>query len=79
MLYNFLYYFAIVYLVITAICCLVAGIVIFWDIKRYTDQLNNIPVQFPAVKFIVAILVPVIFGLGWIFIVPFLPFRKKGS
>ena len=80
MLYNFLYYFSLVYLAIAALCCLAAWIVIFCDLKHFfKDQLNTLPVQNPVVRFIIAILAPTIFGLGWIFFVPYLSFRKKES
>ena len=78
-MYKFLYYFSLVYLAIAAVCCLAAWIVVFCDLKHFKEQLNNIQIQNQAVKFIIALLTPTIFGLGWIFFVPFLPFRKKGS
>ena len=78
-MYNFLYYFSLVYLAIAAVCCLIAWIVVFCDLGHFKEQLNKIPVQIPAVKFIIALLAPTVIGLGWIFFVPFLPFRKKDS
>ena len=78
-MYNFLYYFSLVYLAIAAVCCLAAWIVFFCDLKHFKEQLNKIPVQNPVVKFIIALLAPTIFGLSWIFFIPFLPYWKKGS
>ncbi len=76
-MYIFLYNFSLVYLVIAGINWLVAGGVMLLERKHYRQQLSQYG---EVVGVIIAILAPVIYGLGWIFFVPFVlvtAFKKK--
>ena len=76
-MYIFLYYFSLVYLVIAGINFLVAGGVMLLERKHYRQQLAQYG---EVVGVIIAILTPIIYGLGWIFFVPSVlvsAFKKK--
>ena len=76
-MYIFLYNFSLVYLVIAGINWLVAGGVMLLERKHYRQQLAQYG---DGLSVIIAILTPIIYGLGWIFFVPFVlatAFKKK--
>ena len=76
-MYIFLYNFSLVYLVIAGINWLVAGGVMLLERKHYRQQLAQYG---QVVGVIIAILTPIIYGLCWIFFVPFVlvtAFKKK--
>jgi len=76
-MYIFLYNFSLVYLVIAGINWLVAGGVMLLERKHYRQQLAQYG---EVVGVIIAILAPIVYGLGWIFFVPVVlvsAFKKK--
>ena len=67
--YNLMYLIAKWYLIIAGINWLIAFLMIYLTLNKYIEKIgcsfeNNI------VKVLVALIVPVIYGLGWIFFVP---------
>lgn len=68
--YNLMYLIAKYYFIIAGINWLIAWIVILFGWKHYIEQINTIPVNNTFVKFIIAMLVPVVYGVGWIFFIP---------
>lgn len=78
-LYVFLYYFSLVYLVIAGINWLVAGSVMLMERKHYSQQLAEYRFS-SSLSVFIALLTPIIYGLGWIFFVPSVlvsAFKKK--
>ena len=68
-LYIFLYYFSLVYLVIAGINWLVAGSVMLMERKHYSQQLAEYRFS-SSLSVFIALLTPIIYGLGWIFFIP---------
>ena len=80
--YNMLYQISKWFFIIAGFNFLAALIVISCGWKHYLEDINTISVDNTFVKFIVALLVPVIYGLGWVFFVPGVirtAFFKKGK
>ena len=76
-MYIFLYHFSLVYLVIAGINWLAGVIVMLLERKHYRQTLSQYSEVTGA---IIAFLAPIIYGLGWIFFVPFVltaAFKKK--
>lgn len=80
--YNMLYQISYWYFIIAGVNWLIAWLVISLGWQHYLEQVNSIPVNNTVVKFIVAMLVPIVYGLGWIFFVPgviYTAFFNKGK
>ena len=58
------------YLVVAGINFMIAWLVVCLEWHHYLEQINNVPVNNTFVKFVIAMLVPVIYGLGWLFFIP---------
>lgn len=69
-IYNLMYLIAKWYFIIAGINWLIAWIMISLEWKHYLDNINTIPVNNTVVKFIIFLLVPVVYGLGWVFFIP---------
>ena len=75
-IYNFLYYFSLVYLAIAGLVYVITVLIILFDkknifFKEIASRTNRRPVQIFAV-----FTAPLIFALGWIFLFPFVSSRK---
>ncbi|MBR4317087.1 MAG: hypothetical protein IKP65_09060 [Alphaproteobacteria bacterium] len=81
-IYNMLYQISYWYFIIAGVNWFLALIVIYFSLNHYLNQVGSIPVNNTFVKFLVAMIVPVIYGLGWIFFVPkviYAAFFNKGK
>lgn len=69
--FNFLYYFALVYLGIAGVIYLITMLIILLDKKKsYFNHLAAM--SFPRwVRILIGILSPIILAVGWIFLFPF--------
>ena len=47
---------------------MIASLVIFLSLQQYLEQIGAIASSNAFVKFMVVMLVPVVYGLGWIFL-----------
>lgn len=68
--YNLMYLISKWYLIIAGINWVIVSLVIFSSLQQYLEQIGAISLNSTFVKFVVAMIVPVIYGLGWIFFVP---------
>ena len=80
--YNLMYLISKWYLIIAGINWAIALLVISLTLQHYLEQIGASTINNTFVKFIVAMFVSVIYGLGWIFFVPrvlYTAFFKKGK
>ena len=80
--YNLMYLISKWYLIIAGINWMIALLVISLTLQHYLEQIGAISLNNTIVKFVVAMLVPVIYGLGLIFFLPRIihtAFFKKGK
>ncbi|MBE6371282.1 MAG: hypothetical protein E7055_04345 [Lentisphaerae bacterium] len=68
--YNLMYLISKWYLIIAGINWVIALLVISLTLQHYLEQIGASTINNTFVKFVVAMIVPVIYGLGWIFFVP---------
>ena len=73
--YNLMYLISKWYLIIAGIHWVIASLVIFSSLQLYLEQIGAITVRNTIVKFMVVMLAPVVYGLGWIFFVPGLIYK----
>ena len=80
--YNLMYLISKWYLIIAGINWAIALLVIFLTLQHFLEDIGSLAINNSFVKFVVAMLVSVIYGLGWIFFVPrvlYTAFFKKGK
>lgn len=80
--YNLMYLISKWYLIIAGINWAIALLVIFLTLQHFLEDIGSLAINNTFVKFVVAMLVSVIYGLGWIFFVPrvlYTAFFKKGK
>ena len=71
LVFNFLYYFAVVYLTIAGIIYLITVLIILLDKKkRFFNEISGMS-QHRSVQILAAITSPMILAIGWIFLFPF--------
>ena len=68
--YNLTYLIAKWYLIIAGINWMIAWLVVSIEWKHYIEQINTLPVNNTFVRFVIFLLVPVVYGLGWVFFIP---------
>ena len=73
--YNLMYLISKWYLIIAGINWVIALLVISLTLQHYLEQIGASTINNTFVKFMVVMLVPVVYGLGWIFFVPGLIYK----
>ena len=76
--YHFLYCCSLAYFAIGGIFTLVGVAVMLYEKQHYMEQLGKVEGN-NVVRFIVALLTPVIFGLGWIFFLPSVVYNLRNK
>ena len=76
LVFNFLYYFAVVYLAIAGIIYLITMLIILLDKKKtYFNHLEGLSSR-RWLRILVGISSPIILAIGWIFLFPFTSGKK---